>query len=136
MAIATRPRYELPVLIGGQEVWGAASLEVPYPYTGEIVGTVPRLTRPDVERALELARDASFELSRHERATILFAIADRLRQEEDAFARLITWESGLCLKDTRYELRRAQDGRARHHGREGQPSSVSPHGAVSFESAE
>jgi aldehyde dehydrogenase (NAD+) len=109
MAIAARPRYELPVLIDGREVWGPASLEVTYPYTGEVVGTVPKLAREEVVRALELARDARVELSRHERAQILFGIAERLQREEEAFARLITWESGLCLKDTTYELRRAQD---------------------------
>ena len=84
-------------------------MEVHSPYTGEVVGTAPRLGRDDVRHALDLARDADFDLSRHERAEILFAISARLRQEEEPFARLITWESGLCLADTRYELRRAQD---------------------------
>ncbi len=109
MAIAAHPRYELPTFIAGEEVWGPASFDVPYPYTGEVIGTAPKLTHADVVRALEHARDLRFDLSRHERAQLLFAIADRLQQDEEAFARLITWESGLCLKDTRYELRRAQD---------------------------
>src|SRR5205823_7557006 len=72
-------------------------------------GAAPRLSHADVVRALDSARDAGFELSRHERAQILLEIADRLQQEEESFAQLITWESGLCLKDTTYELRRAQD---------------------------
>jgi len=101
--------YELPAIIDGQEVWGDGAFDVQYPYTGEVVGTAPSLTRADVLRALEHARDTSFDLSRHERAQILNTVADRLQQEEESFARLITLESGLCLKDTTYELRRAQD---------------------------
>ena len=54
-------------------------------------------------------RTRRFDLSRHERAQILNRIADRLQAEEDDFATLITLESGLALKDTRYEMRRAQD---------------------------
>jgi putative phosphonoacetaldehyde dehydrogenase len=111
MALATTPRehYDLPVLIAGDEVWGADRFEVRYPYTGEVVGSAPRLSRDDVVRALEHARDTTVTLSRHERAQLLFRIADRLQEDEEAFARLITLESGLALKDTTYELRRAQD---------------------------
>src|SRR5918912_4214656 len=109
MATPTRARFELPAIIGGQDVWGNGAFDVHYPYTGEVAGTAPRLGPADVGRALERARAARFDLSRHERAQILFAIADRLQQEEENLSRLITWESGLCLKDTTYELRRAQD---------------------------
>ncbi len=111
MALATTaaPRHDLPVLIAGQEVWGDARFDVRYPYTGDVIGSAPRLTRDDVVRALEHARDTTIALSRHERAQVLFRIADRLQEDEEAFARLITLESGLSLKDTAYELRRAQD---------------------------
>lgn len=109
LATASQPRYDLPVISGGQEVWGDARFEVRYPYTNEVIGSAPKLTRDDVVRALEQARDTTIDLSRHERAQILFRIADRLQEEEADFARLITLESGLSLKDTSYELRRAQD---------------------------
>jgi aldehyde dehydrogenase (NAD+) len=92
MALATKTaqRYDLPVLIAGQEIWGADRFEIRYPYTGEVVGSAPRLTRDDVVRALEYARDTTITLSRHERAQLLFRIADRLQEDEEAFARLIT----------------------------------------------
>src|SRR5579871_3052587 len=109
MAAPTSTRYNLPTFLEGQEEWGQNTFEVRYPYTGEVAGTAPRLTRAQVVRALEHARDTQIELSRHERAQILNRIADRLQAEEGAFARLITRESGLCVKDTTYELRRAQD---------------------------
>jgi len=105
----TTTRHDLPALIGGAEVWGERRVDVRSPYTGEVVGSVPRLGRAEVTAVLDAAAGTTFDLSRHERATILNGIADRLRAEEDGFARLITAEAGLCLKDTTYELRRAQD---------------------------
>lgn len=109
LATAALPRYDLPLFIAGQEVWGAGRFEVRYPYTGAVIGSAPRLTQADVVRALEHARDTTIALSRHERAQLLNRIADRLQAEEADFATLITLESGLSLQDTRYEMRRAQD---------------------------
>ena len=108
-AIPVATRYDLPLWIDGKEERGAASFPVHYPYTGEVIGSVPKLTAAQVTAVLERARDAQFDLSRHQRAQILNAIADRLHGEEDSLARLITAESGLSLKDTTYEVRRAQD---------------------------
>src|SRR5918911_3550343 len=96
------PPFDLPTFIAGDEVHGNERFVVRYPYTGEVIGSAPRLRRADVVRALEFARDQSFDLTRHERAQLLFAIADRLESEAASFARLITWESGLSLKDTTY----------------------------------
>lgn len=56
-----------------------------------------------------LARSARFHLQRHERADLLNRMAARLASEADAVSRLITDESGLCLKDTAYEVQRASD---------------------------
>lgn len=109
MATATMTRYDYPTLIDGEEVWGGLRFDVRYPYTGETIGSAPKLTRDQVAATLDAAATKRFDLSRHERATILNRIADRLAAEADDFARLITSESGLCLKDTTYEVRRAQD---------------------------
>ncbi|HEX5498101.1 MAG TPA: aldehyde dehydrogenase family protein, partial [Thermomicrobiales bacterium] len=109
MAIAIQTRYDLPLLIDGEEVWGDAHFDVRYPYTGEVIGSAPSLSRDQVEGVLDLAANLRWDLSRHERAQILNRIADGLEADADAFARLITSESGLSLKDTTYEMRRAQD---------------------------
>src|SRR5689334_18285349 len=109
MAIAIQTRYDPPLLIDGEEVWGDARFDVRYPYTGEIIGSAPSLSRAQVEGVLDRAANLRWHLSRHERAQILNRIADGLEADGDAFARLITSESGLSLKDTTYEMRRAQD---------------------------
>ena len=108
-ALPLAARYDLPLLIDGKEERGAVTFPVHYPYTGDVIGSVPKLSPAQVTAVLEQARDAQFDLSRHQRAQILNAIADRLHGEEESLARLITAESGLSLKDTTYEVRRAQD---------------------------
>src|SRR5215213_3416183 len=114
MATTTRvssvlSRHDLPAWIDGQAVYGDRQFEVRFPYTGEVIGSAPRLTREAVSRALDRASERRFDLSRFDRSQILNHIADRLQAEEEDFASLITLESGLALKDTRYEMRRAQD---------------------------
>ena len=84
-------------------------LEVRSPYTGELVGTVPVAAVADVRAALERGAAYTDELSRHERSQILFGVADRLGARRGELARLITSESGLCLKDSRHEVGRAVD---------------------------
>jgi putative phosphonoacetaldehyde dehydrogenase len=90
-------------------VLAADTIVVENPYTGEVVGEAPVVPTDEVRRALDLHTDARLDLSRYERAQILERTAARLAEQEDELARLITLESGLCLKDTRYEVRRAVD---------------------------
>lgn len=109
MTAVAPARHDLTTWIDGVEVAGRERMLVRYPYTGEIIGSAPRLTRTEVITVLDRAGERRFDLSRHERATLLNRVADLLEAEADDFATLITLESGLCLKDTRYEMRRAQD---------------------------
>ena len=41
--------------IAGERVQGARRLEIRNPYTGQIVGSVPKATLADVKRAFEVA---------------------------------------------------------------------------------
>jgi len=107
--MTTAVSYDLPCIVGGVEMRGRASFEVTYPYTGKPIGSAPVLSRDEIERALDLAAASRPALDRFERAQVLERVADRIREEGDELARLITWESGLCLKDTRYEITRAVD---------------------------
>jgi putative phosphonoacetaldehyde dehydrogenase len=87
----------------------AETFLVENPYSGEVVGEAPIAPLDEVRRLLDLHAAARTEMTRYERAQILERTASRLADAEDELARLITLESGLCLKDTRYEVRRAVD---------------------------
>jgi len=63
----------------------------------------------DVKRALKIARGFRATLTRHERYKILMTTGALIAARRDAVARLITLESGLCLKDSQYEVGRASD---------------------------
>jgi aldehyde dehydrogenase (NAD+) len=95
--------------IAGERVACARSFEVRYPYTGEVVATVPKATIDDVRRALSIARSYRSTLTRYDRYRILMKAGEIIAGRRDEIARLITLESGLCLKDTQYEVGRASD---------------------------
>ena len=95
--------------IAGEKVTRDRVIEIRHPYTGEVIATVPKATLADVQRALRIARDYQATLTRHERYRILMKAGEIVAARRDDLARLITLESGLCLKDTQYEVGRASD---------------------------
>jgi len=95
--------------IAGEKISRERVIEVRNPYTGELVGTVPKATLEDVRRALRIARGYRSRLTRYARYGILTKAGALIAERRDALARLITLESGLCLKDTQYEVGRASD---------------------------
>ncbi|MBM3385066.1 MAG: phosphonoacetaldehyde dehydrogenase [Betaproteobacteria bacterium] len=98
-----------PMRIAGEKVYSDRVIEIRYPYTGEVVATVPKATVEDVRRAFRIARQYKPKLTRYERFRILNRAGDIIASRKDEIARLITLESGLCLKDTLYEVGRASD---------------------------
>jgi aldehyde dehydrogenase (NAD+) len=95
--------------IAGEKVPCERSFEVRYPYTGEVVATVPKASVDDVRRAFSIARKYRSKLTRYDRYRILMKAGEIIASRRDEIARLITLESGLCLKDTQYEVGRASD---------------------------
>jgi len=95
--------------IAGESVRRERVIAVHYPYTGEIVATVPKATVEDVHRAIRIAREYKPTLTRYERFRILNRAGELIGQRKEAIARQITLESGLCLKDSTYEVGRASD---------------------------
>jgi aldehyde dehydrogenase (NAD+) len=104
-----KPPFTFPCLVDGRALEREARIVVRSPYTGEIVGSVPSLGEGDVVRAIKLSASSPPGLSRHQRSQVLLRAAARIEGEADRVARLITWESGLCLKDTRHEVTRTLD---------------------------
>ena len=92
-------------------VTATATLSVSSPFTGELVGEAPIAGAAQVTAALDAIAGGGLQTlpPRHERARILFAVADRLLAERRDLAHLISRESGLSLKDTGHEVARAVD---------------------------
>ena len=95
--------------IGGMKVDTGRVSEVRNPYTGSVIGTVAQAGLPEVRRALEMARGFRSRLTRYERYRVCHRIAETLRGRSEQLANLITAESGLCKKDSSYEVGRACD---------------------------
>jgi acyl-CoA reductase-like NAD-dependent aldehyde dehydrogenase len=84
-------------------------LYVHSPYTGELVGEVPVTGPSALGAALDAGAAHGSQLSRHERSQVLFTVAELVGAQRDALSRLISSESGLCLKDSRHEVGRTID---------------------------
>jgi aldehyde dehydrogenase (NAD+) len=95
--------------IGGAQVTTERSSEVFNPYTGALVGTVAQASVADVRRAIALGKAFRPHLTRYERYRICYQTAEALRARTEEIANLITAESGLCKKDSVYEVGRACD---------------------------
>jgi putative phosphonoacetaldehyde dehydrogenase len=95
--------------IAGEKVHRDRVIEVRYPHTNEVVATVPKATVDDVRRAFSVARAYKPKLTRYERYRILMKAGELIAARKDEIARTITLESGLCHKDTQYEVGRASD---------------------------
>ena len=104
------PRIEA-LRIAGEKVGAGRerTIEVRHPYSGALVGTVPKATLEEVRRCFEIARACRPRLSRFERSNILQRAAQAVRTRSEEIARLITAESGLSLHDSRYEAGRVAD---------------------------
>jgi putative phosphonoacetaldehyde dehydrogenase len=98
-----------PLRIAGERVFRERVIEVRHPFNGALAGTVPKATLDDVKRALQIARDFRSTLTRHDRYSILMRAGAIIASRRNALAHLITRESGLCLKDSQYEVGRASD---------------------------
>jgi phosphonoacetaldehyde dehydrogenase len=95
--------------IGGERIATARSREVLNPYTGSAVGTVAQASVADVRRAIGVARAFRSPLTRYERYRICYQTAAALGARAEEIANLITAESGLCKRDSLYEVGRACD---------------------------
>ena len=95
--------------IGGKHIDADGVVPVHYPYTNEIIGTVPAGRAEHAARAFAIAAAYKPKLTRYERQQILFRTAELIRTRKDALSDLITLELGLSKKDSLYEVGRACD---------------------------
>jgi putative phosphonoacetaldehyde dehydrogenase len=88
---------------------GRSRREVRNPWSGAVAGTVPQASLAEVRGAIEAAHALRPALTRYERYQVCQRAAQLLRERAAAISDLITAESGLCKKDTLYEVGRACD---------------------------
>ncbi len=95
--------------IGGRKVDAEGVVPVHYPYTNEVIGTVPAGRAEHAAKAFAIAAAYKPKLTRYERQQILFRTAELIRGRKDQLSDLITLELGLSKKDSLYEVGRAYD---------------------------
>ena len=82
-------------------------IEVLNPYSGAVVGTVPKASVADVRKAFQTAANYQPTLTRHERAEILKKTGEILYSRRNEVSDLITAECGISKKDSLYEAGRS-----------------------------
>ena len=95
--------------IGGEKVTTKDVVEVRYPYTNEVIGTVPAGTAEHAKEAFEIAANYKPKLTRYERQQILFRAGELIRERKEAIAEVLTLELGICKQHALYETTRSYD---------------------------
>ena len=95
--------------IAGKKVDTEKVIEVEYPYTGEIIGSVPVGTAEHAKKALDIAANYVPKLTRYERQKILQNTAEELVKRKDEISDVISYELGISKQDSLYEVGRAFD---------------------------
>ncbi len=109
MTTTKRPMIREAMRIGGRKVTTDDVVPVHYPYTNEVIGTVPAGRSEHAAEAFAIAAAYKPKLTRYERQQILFRAAELIRSRRDQLSDLITLELGLSKKDSLYEVGRAYD---------------------------
>ena len=95
--------------IAGEKVKSEKTIDVEYPFTGEVIGTVPAGTAEHARKALDIAANYQPKLTRYERQKILQTAAEALVKRKDEISDIITLELGISKQDSLYEVGRAFD---------------------------
>lgn len=95
--------------IGGEKVTAQDVIEVRYPYTDKVIGTVPAGDASHAARAFEIAARYRPTLTRYERQQILFRAAEIIRERREEIAYWLTLELGICQQHALYEAGRSYD---------------------------
>uniref|UniRef100_UPI003B5203FB phosphonoacetaldehyde dehydrogenase n=1 Tax=Roseovarius indicus TaxID=540747 RepID=UPI003B5203FB len=95
--------------IGGETVYTDAVVEVRYPYTDKVIGTVPAGTADHARRAFDIAAGYTPKLTRYDRSQILQKAGALIGERREDLARWLVLELGICHQHAIYETKRAQD---------------------------
>ncbi|SHK24886.1 aldehyde dehydrogenase family protein [Thermocrinis minervae] len=99
-----------PFLLGGRWVESNETIDVIYPYTGELIAKVSRATPEHVNEAIELAKEGYKEWSSYtpyEKYKVLMKAAELLQDRAEEFAKSLVLEVGKTIREARVEVQRA-----------------------------
>ncbi len=99
----------LSCYVAGKKIKSGKLLEVRSPYDNRLVGTVTQANASHAQEAIEAALKGGQILSRYDRYNILEKARHLFLERKEEFAQLISAESGLAIREARYETERAQD---------------------------
>ncbi len=99
----------LPSYLAGQPVTGGDKVAVHYPWDNSLTGTAAKITGAQAAEMIRTTLNGGAPLTRHQRYEVLMKARELLARRAEDFAHLIRRETGLAMKETRYEVGRAQD---------------------------
>ena len=100
----------MDMLINGEHVNDMDCEEVINPYTGEVIDTVPISHLNNVDKVIDAANNAKEflqEMSAFKISNKLYAVCEKLKQNRDDFAELLTMEVGKPINESYVELDRS-----------------------------
>ncbi len=103
------PRSDMPAWVAGEARTGGERLEIRSPYSGDVVGSVALAGRRELDDAIRGALEGGPPLTRWQRFEVLDRTRRLVEERAEELAALIRRESGLCVRETRYEVGRAVD---------------------------
>ena len=102
----------LSCYVAGVKIDSDNILEVHSPYDNRLVGTVKLANNTHVQEAIEAVLSKTKEriaLTKNERYSILEKARNLFLERKEEFAQIICAESGLAIREARYETGRTQD---------------------------
>ncbi|MDX1365489.1 MAG: phosphonoacetaldehyde dehydrogenase [Arenibacter latericius] len=100
---------EFGSIVDGKQIKSGEWINVYNPYTKKLVGRVSSMDTKTLDKVLIDTRNTKAVLTRYERYDILNKIANALEERVEEVSKMITDETGLCLKDSYYEAGRVCD---------------------------
>ena len=107
--LASREVIAGAMRIGGRKVTTPDAIEVRYPYTEEVIGTVPAGGAEHAAEAFDIAARYRPRLTRYQRQQILFRAAELIRERREQIAEVLTLELGISKQHSLYETTRSYD---------------------------
>ena len=103
---------EFKMLINGNWLSGKETIDVINPYNQDILGTIPKATKEDVNAAVESAQKAFEIISNmpaHQRSKILEKTSELIQKHQEEIATIIASESGKAWKYAWAEVSRGAE---------------------------